>query len=60
MRLLTCENLSSGKLSKIRHHFRKQSDLKFGENQKMPITEKFAPTFVFFNENKIQKDLDDF
>ena len=24
------------------------------------MTEKFAPTFVFFNENKIQKDLDDF
>ena len=38
MILLNFENWSSGKLSKIGHHFKKQSDLKIDINKKMSVT----------------------
>ena len=53
MKLLDFENQSSGELSKIEHHFRKQNDLK------IDVIKKCAPKFLFFNE-KNQKNSDDF
>ena len=44
MKLMNFENWSSGELSKIGHHFRKEC----------------APKFAFYNEKKIEKDSDDF
>jgi hypothetical protein len=58
MKLLNFENWSSGKLSKIGHHFRKQSDLKIDVIKKCQL-KKCASNFVFFHEKK-SKDLDDF
>ena len=53
MKLLDFENWSSGELSKIEHHFRKQNDLK------IDVIKKCAPKFLFFNE-KNQKNSNDF
>ena len=52
MKLLNFKNWSSGELSKIGHHFKR--DLK------IEVIKKCAPKIIFFNEEKIQKDSDDF
>ena len=49
MKLLNFENWSSGKLSKIGHHFREQSDLKIDVFKNIN-NKKFAFKFVFFNK----------
>ena len=51
MKLLKFENWSSGQLSKIGHHFKKESDLK------IHVIKKCDPKFVFFNEKKLRKIL---
>ena len=52
-------NWVNGEVSKIRHHFRKQSDLKIDVIKNF-YNKKCAPKLMFFNEKKIEKDLDNF
>ena len=54
MKLWNFENGSSGELSKIGHHFRKQNDLKWMLS-KMSINIKGASKFAFFNEKKSER-----
>ena len=49
------ENWVSGEVSKIGHHFSKQSDLKID----VINNKKCARKLIFFNEKKIEKDSDD-
>ena len=56
MKLLDFKNWSSGKLSKIGHHFRKVNDFKIDVINKCQEQER-APKFVFFNEKNPPKVL---
>ena len=53
-KLLNFEFWISCELSKIGHHFSNK------KNKKLFYRKKCAPKLVFFNEKKIEKDLDDF
>ena len=48
-KLLNFENWVNWEVSKIGHHFRKQSDLK------IDVIKKCAPKLIFFSEKKLRK-----
>ena len=60
MKLLNFENWSSGELSKIGHHFTKESYLKI-DVIKNVNNKKCASKYIFFDaKKKNQRDSDDF
>ena len=56
IKLLNFENWRSGKLSKIGHNFRKQSDLKIDSYQKMSIT-KNVPLNLYSSMKKKMRNI---
>ena len=49
-KFLNFENWVNEEVSKMGHHFRKESDLK------IDVIKKCAPELMFFNEKEIEKD----